>query len=197
MTDAQAARRPPARAARRVFVQRSVVLVGMMGAGKTAVGKRLARRLDRPFVDADHEIEAAAGCSVSEIFARHGEAAFRDGERRVIARLLKRPACVIATGGGAFMDAATRAAIAAQAVSVWLRADLDTLHRRTAKRDTRPLLAGKDRKAVLRALMAERYPVYGEAAIVVDTDDGPTEDTAAAVEAALRAADSPRPEASV
>ncbi|MEM6490775.1 MAG: shikimate kinase [Pseudomonadota bacterium] len=168
-------------------MKRSVVLVGMMGAGKTAVGKRLARRLGADFIDADSEIEAAAGCSVSDFFARHGEPAFREGERKVIARLLRRPPCVIATGGGAFVDVETRAAVKAGAVSVWLRADLDTLARRTAKRDTRPLLREGDPRATLKRLMDERHPSYAEADIVIDTDDGPTEDTATAVEAALRA----------
>lgn len=164
----------------------------MMGAGKTAVGRRLAKRLGVAFVDADHEIEAAAGCPITDIFARHGEAAFRDGERRVIARLLDGPASVIATGGGAYMNEETRAKIAASGVSVWLRADLDTLVRRTQKRDTRPLLRGGDPRRILEALMETRHPVYAHADIVVDTTDGPTEDTAAAVEAALAAyADGP------
>lgn len=164
-----------------------VVLVGMMGAGKTAVGRRLAKRLGAPFVDADHEIEAAAGCPITEIFARHGEAAFRDGERRVIARLLDGAAAVIATGGGAYMNPETRAKIAERSISVWLRADLDTLVRRTQKRDTRPLLRDGDPRRILEDLMETRHPVYALADIVVDTTDGPTEDTAAAVEAALAA----------
>lgn len=166
---------------------RAIVLVGMMGAGKTAVGRRLARRLGVPFRDADHEIEEAAGCSVADIFERHGEAAFRDGEARVIARLLDGPRMVIATGGGAFMNAETRARIRARAVSIWLRADVDTLVKRTARREHRPLLRDGDPRRILERLARERNPVYAEADLVVDTGDGPTEETAAAVEAALAA----------
>ena len=168
-------------------VSKSIVLVGMMGAGKTAVGKKLAKRLDIPFLDADHEIEAAADATVSEIFARHGEAAFRDGERRVIARLLEGPRAVIATGGGAFMNAETRAQVKAQGVSVWLRAGLETLVKRTARRDTRPLLRDGNPREILERLMAERHPVYAEADIVIDTTDGPTEQTVDAVSKGLKA----------
>src|SRR5438270_10566942 len=110
--------------------RKTIVLVGLMGAGKSCIGKRLATRLNIPFVDADQQIEQAAGCSVSEIFAKHGEAAFRDGERRVIARLLGEPPHVLATGGGAFMDSRTRGLIRERAISIWLRADLDLLLRR-------------------------------------------------------------------
>lgn len=153
----------------------TIVLIGLMGAGKTAVGKRLAARLDIPFVDADEEIEQAAGCSIADIFALHGEQAFRDGERRVIARLLDDPPHVLATGGGAWMDPATRRNVAERALSVWLRADIDVLIRRTQRRTHRPLLRGRDHGEVLRKLQAERYPVYALADIVVDTEDCPLE----------------------
>ncbi len=152
---------------------RSIVLVGMMGAGKTTIGRRLARRLGMPFVDADDEIEAAAGCSIEEIFEIHGEAAFRDGERRVIARLLEQPAIVLATGGGAFLDPETRQRIRETAVSVWLRSDIPTLVRRVKKRQNRPLLKSSDARATVERLVAERYPVYAQADIVVDSTDGP------------------------
>ena len=159
----------------------SIVLVGLMGAGKSAIGRRLAGRLGMPFVDADAEIERAAGCSITDIFELHGEAAFRDGERRVIARLLGRPAHVLATGGGAFMDADTRAAIRARGISVWLRADLDLLVSRVSRRTNRPLLAGGDPRAILQRLIAERHPIYAEADVVVDSMDGPHEHTVDAV----------------
>lgn len=152
-------------------LKRSVVLVGLMGAGKTSVGRLLAARIGLEFVDADAEIETAAGATIEEIFAHEGETVFRSGERRVIARLLTGPPRVIATGGGAFMDADTRAEVRAHAVSVWLRADLDTLVRRTARRGRRPLLAGGDPRDILARLMDERYPVYGEADITVDTGE--------------------------
>lgn len=139
------------------------------------MGRRLAAALDLPFVDADTEIERAAGCSIPEIFERFGEAAFRDGERGVIRRLLEGPPCVLATGGGAFMDPETRARIAACAVSIWLRADLDVLVRRTAGRNDRPLLNDGDPRAVLAALIEARHPVYAEADLTVDTGDEPPE----------------------
>ena len=168
---------------------RSVVLVGLMGAGKTAIGRRLAVRLGVPFVDADAEIEAAAGCTIGDIFARHGEAAFRDGERRVIARLLSGPPQVIATGGGAFVDPETRARIRAGAISVWLRAELDVLVARCARRGHRPLLKGRDARAVLAGLMAEREPLYAEADIAIESRDGPHEAVVAEVAGALAALD--------
>lgn len=167
-------------------VQRTVVLVGLMGAGKTSIGRRLATRLGVPFIDADAEIEAAAGESIPDIFARHGEQAFRDGERRVIARLLERPPHVLATGGGAFMDAETRERIAATGTSVWLRAALDTLVRRLEKsRVQRPLLASGDLKEKVTKLMDERYPVYALADIVVETGEGPHEPVVDAILSAL------------
>jgi shikimate kinase/3-dehydroquinate synthase len=147
---------------------RSVVLVGLMGAGKTSIGRRLAARLALPFRDADAEIELAAGCSIAEIFARYGEAEFRAGERRVIARLLASGPIVLATGGGAYMDPATRAAIRAGGVCVWLRCTLPTLLRRVAGRSHRPLLNGGDPEAILARLMVARHPVYAEADLIVD-----------------------------
>ena len=165
----------------------SIVFVGLMGAGKSAIGRRLASRLGMPFVDADDEIESAAGCSISDIFELHGEAAFRDGERRVIARLLARPPHVLATGGGAFMDPETRAAIRESGISVWLRAELDLLVSRVSRRNNRPLLAGGDTYAILQRLMAERHPIYAQADIVVESRDGPHEQTVETVLGALRA----------
>ena len=155
-------------------LDRPIVMVGMMGAGKSAIGRRLAQRLGMPFVDADAEIERAAGCTIGEIFEKHGEAVFRDGERRVIARLLVGPVSVLATGGGAFMDPETRARIRAGAISVWLKADLDTLVERVSRRNHRPLLQIGEPREVLAQLMAERYPVYAEADITVETGDAPT-----------------------
>jgi len=166
-------------------LQRSIVLVGLMGAGKSSIGRRLGQRQGCPFVDADKEIEKAAGCSIEEIFERHGEAAFRDGERRVIARLLGNPPQVLATGGGAFMDPRTRAAVRQHGISVWLRADLDLLVRRTGRRNNRPLLKGKDRRVILQDLIDERYPVYAEADVAVDIDDSPPEVTTGRVAAAI------------
>jgi len=151
---------------------KSVVLVGMMGAGKTSVGRRLAQRLDIPFVDADQKIEEAAGQSISEIFADHGEAYFRDGERRVLKRLLEEGGPqVLSTGGGAFIDEENREAIRGAGISVWLKADLDTLMRRVRRRPTRPLLQTPDPEATMRKLLAERDPVYALADITVKTED--------------------------
>jgi shikimate kinase len=160
---------------------KTVALVGLMGAGKSSIGRRLAQALALPFTDADSEIEAAADATIEEIFAREGEAAFRNGERRVIARLLEGPPQVLATGGGAFMDPSTRAILRRSAISVWLRADLETLLARVSRRGNRPLLKNGDPRAVLTQLMAERYPVYAEADITVDTVDGPPEATLARV----------------
>jgi shikimate kinase/3-dehydroquinate synthase len=153
------------------------VLVGLMGAGKTAIGRRLAARLGLPFVDADHEIEAAAGMSISEIFARFGEAAFRAGERKVIARLLAGPPVVLATGGGAFVDPETRAAIREKALSVWMKVDLPVLVRRVSHRSGRPLLANGDPAAILAELAAKRNPFYAEADVIVACRDEPPEQT--------------------
>ncbi len=165
----------------------SIVLVGLMGAGKTTIGRRLAARLGLPFRDADGEIEQAAGRSIAEMFALWGEAEFREGERRVIARLLSSGPIVLATGGGAFMDPRTRGAIRAQALSVWLRCPLATLVRRVGGRSHRPLLADGDPRQVLEALMRTRHPVYAEADIVIDCDDDSTDHTTRRVLAALAA----------
>lgn len=148
---------------------RSLVLVGLMGCGKSSVGRRLSIALDLPFVDADDEIEKAAGISIPEIFEAHGEPYFRDGERRVIARLLKGGPQVLATGGGAFMAAETRERIRQDGVSIWLRAELGILMRRVVRRDNRPLLKAVDPEARMRSLMTERYPIYAEADVVVDS----------------------------
>jgi len=169
---------------RPAFQGRTIVLVGLMGAGKTSIGRRLALRMGLPFRDADQEIEQAAGCSVADFFARFGEAEFRLGERRVIRRLLSGPPCVLATGGGAFMDAETRAAIRAEGLSVWLRCSLPTLVRRTAPRSHRPLLRQGDPAAILAGLIELRHPVYAEADVVVDCgDDSPEVTTSRVLEA--------------
>ena len=154
---------------------RSVVLVGMMGAGKSSIGRRLAARLSIPFVDADTEIEKAAGMSISEIFSAHGEPYFRAGEARVIARLLESGPQVLATGGGAFMNADIRAAISAKGISIWLRATLEVLNRRIKRRGDRPLLKSADPVDTLRRLIDERYPVYAEAELTVESRDVPHE----------------------
>jgi shikimate kinase/3-dehydroquinate synthase len=154
---------------------RSIVLVGFMGSGKTSTGRRLAQRLGLPFVDADAEIEAAAGMTIAEIFAKHGEPSFRDGERRVMARLLEEGPRVIATGGGAFLNDETRARIAARGVSVWLKADPEVLWRRVRKRTHRPLLQSADPETTLRTLLEQRYPYYARADVTVASRDGPHE----------------------
>ncbi len=152
---------------------RSLVLVGLMGAGKSSIGRRLAHRLGFDFLDADVEIEKAAGATIPEIFAEHGETAFRDGERKVIARLLDQPRIVLATGGGAYMNAETRARIRERGRSIWIKADLDVLVKRCARRSNRPLLANGDLRGTLEKLMRERYPVYAEADVTVTSIDGP------------------------
>lgn len=164
---------------------RLLVLVGMMASGKTSVGRLLAQRLALPFVDADQEIESAARMTIPEIFAKHGEADFRSGERRVIARLLRGGSAVLATGGGAFMDAETREAIAERGVAVWLKADAETIFRRARRRGNRPLLQTADPEATIRRLIVERYPLYGLADVTVPSEDGPHEATVEAVLAAL------------
>jgi shikimate kinase len=154
--------------------ERSIVLIGMMGVGKSSIGRRLGARLGIPFVDADAEIEKAAGMSIADIFARHGEAAFRSGEARVIARLLNGGPQVLATGGGAVMDAATRALIKERGVSIWLSAELDVLMRRISKRKVeRPMLRTDDPAATLRELLATREPIYAQADITVQSRDVP------------------------
>jgi len=156
-------------------VPKSLVLVGMMGAGKTAIGRRLATRLDLPFTDVDIEIETAAGCSIADFFEDYGEEEFRDGERRVIKRLLGDGVGVLATGGGAFMDPGTRDEIARQGISIWLKADLETLWQRVNRRDTRPLLKTSNPRQTLSDLLDARYPVYADADITVVSTDGPPE----------------------
>ena len=168
-------------------VPRTIVLVGLMGAGKSCIGRRLASQLALDFVDADAEIERAAGCSIEEIFERHGESAFRDGERRVIARLLNQPIHVLATGGGSFMDPRTRSEIRGRAITVWLRADLELLLKRTGRRSNRPLLKRGNPREILEKLIAGRYPVYGQADVIVDSADGPPEATVERVRAAIEA----------
>jgi len=153
---------------------RSIVLIGMMGVGKSSIGRRLGARLGVPFVDADAEIEKAAGMSIADIFARHGEADFRSGEARVIARLLEGGPQVLATGGGAVMAADTRAAIKAKGVSIWLSADFDVLMRRILKRkNDRPMLQTADPAATLRQLLTEREPIYAQADIAVHSREVP------------------------
>jgi len=154
-------------------LDRSIVLVGMMGAGKTSIGRRLARALGWPFKDADAAIELAAGTTIANIFAEIGEAAFRAKERQVIARLLRGERAVLALGGGAFMDPETRALVREMGRSVWLRADLDALVRRTARPGKRPLLAEGDPRATLARLLEQRAPVYAQADLVIDSGGGP------------------------
>lgn len=153
---------------------RSVVLVGLMGAGKTTVGRRLAAALGLKFADADHAIEEAAGMTIPEIFERHGEQHFRDGERKVISRLVGEGPLVLSTGGGSYMDPETRKLLGTASVTVWLRASLDLLVRRTARRNNRPLLRG-DARGTLSRLMEARYPVYGLADLTIDSRDVPHE----------------------
>ena len=164
---------------------RSIVLVGMMGAGKTSVGRRLAAKLGLPFVDADAEIEAGAQMTVPEIFARFGEAYFRDGERKVIARLMADGQKVLATGGGAFMNEQTRQRIAERGVSVWLKPDFDVLMRRVRKRSNRPLLQTANPEETLRKLLAERSPIYGLADFTIESRDGPHETVVDGIVSAL------------
>lgn len=165
---------------------RTVALVGLMGAGKSAIGRRLAQRLGLPFVDADDEIERAAGCTIAEFFERFGEAAFRAGERRVIRRLLEGPPHVLSTGGGAYIDPETRALMRDKALTVWLRAELDVLYDRVKKRSHRPLLRQGDPREILGRLMDQRYPIYAEADLVVDSTAQPADRTTDQVIEALR-----------
>lgn len=170
-----------------LHVDRTLALVGLMGAGKTTVGRRLAAALGLPFVDADAEIVAAAGRTIEEIFATHGECEFRRGERNVIARLLAGPAHVLATGGGAFIDPRTRALMKERAISIWLKAPLDVLMKRVERRDHRPLLKEADPRAVMERLMAERYPIYAEADLMVESSAGPHHAAVSGIIAALKA----------
>ncbi len=169
---------PQDKTARRVLDAlggRSLVMIGLMGAGKSAIGRRLGKRLGLRFVDADKEIEAAAGKTINEIFADHGEEYFRDGERRVIARLLGEGPVVLATGGGAYMNEQTRAEIAEKGLSIWLRADLDVLMERVSRRDTRPLLKAGDPREIMQRLIDERYPVYAGADVTIESRNVPHE----------------------
>lgn len=180
----------PARSSRaKALVERlgkkPLVLVGMMGAGKTTVGRRIAARLGRRFLDSDEEIEKAAQMTIPEIFAQRGEPEFRAGETRVIARLLKETDIVLATGGGAFVNLDTRALVKSDAVSVWLKADLDVLFERVSRRSNRPLLKTADPKGTLEKLIGERYPIYAEADVTVLSRDVPQDAVAADVITAL------------
>ena len=162
-------------------ITKSIVLIGMMGAGKSSIGRRLATRLLLPFIDADTEIEVAAGCSIEEIFERHGEDEFRAGERRVVARLLAGPPHVLATGGGAFMNEQTRGIIKNRGISIWLQADLDVLLQRVSRRNDRPMLQTDNQRTRLVELMEQRDPWYAHADLVVESTDGPLEQTAGRV----------------
>lgn len=166
--------------------ERTIALVGLMGVGKSTVGRRLARRLDLAFSDGDHAIEDAAGMAVADIFDLYGEAEFRSGEVRVMRRLLEGPRIVLATGGGAMMNPDTRALMRTHAVTVWMRADLEVIAERVARRDTRPLLRGRDPLKTLKTLAEARYPVYAEADVTVDVGRGAHTE---AVEAIVRALD--------
>jgi shikimate kinase len=168
-------------------LDKTLVLVGMMGAGKTSVGRRLASGLGVPFKDADAEIELAAGCTINEIFERFGEPAFRDGERKVIARLLTEQPHVLATGGGAFIDPETRTRVKQDAISIWLRARLDLLMERVQRKDNRPLLRNNDSRATLEHLLKEREPFYSQADIIIESDEGPHEAVVRRILAALDA----------
>lgn len=170
-------------------LRRTVALVGMMGAGKSSVGRKLAARLDVPYRDADSEIELAAGCSISDIFERYGETAFRDCERKVIARLLREPPHILATGGGAFVDEATRSEIASHAFSVWLRAPVELLAARVGRRETRPLLRNGNPREILEELLRKREPVYALADVAVDSEDGPHQCAVQRILATLEARD--------
>jgi shikimate kinase len=154
-----------------------IVMIGLMGAGKSRIGRELAAKLNLPFVDADDEIVKAAGCSISDIFELYGEEAFRDVEKSVICRLLEDNGKIISTGGGAFMNNEIRRAIVENGISIWLRAELDVLVERTGRRGGRPLLENGDSKEILQGLMDERYPVYAEADIVIDSQDVPIDAT--------------------
>jgi shikimate kinase len=155
------------------MLKKTVALVGMMGAGKSSVGRRLAAKLGVPFHDADTEIEEAAGCSIAEIFDHYGEAAFRDGERKIVARLLAQPPHVLATGGGAFIDPETRAKIRDTAISVWIKVPVDVLLARVGRRETRPLLREGDPRELIEKLLETRAPVYAEADLTVESENGP------------------------
>jgi shikimate kinase len=168
------------------FASRTIALVGLMGAGKSTVGRRLAEKLGRAFYDSDHEIEKAAGLSVADIFSLHGEEDFRRGEQKVLERLLNEAPHVLATGGGAYLNEDTRALMREKAVTIWLDADLETLWRRVQKKNTRPLLRRNDAKAVLENLLLERTPIYSQADLVVHSKEGPHGSTVNAIIKALQ-----------
>jgi shikimate kinase len=172
-------------------LSKPLVLVGLMGAGKTTIGRRLAQALSLHFIDADHEIVEAAGCSISDIFAIYGESLFRDLEQRVLLRLVGSEPCVIATGGGAFINPVIRDAIKEKAISVWLKAELEVLVERTSRRDTRPLLKTGDKHVILQKLMDERYPVYSEADIIIDSNANVHDAVVENIVAALKARGAP------
>ncbi len=170
---------------------KSIILVGLMGAGKTSVGRKLAEKMEMTFIDADEKIVKAAGCSIEDIFELYGESAFRDVEERVIQRLLEERPVILATGGGAFMNPKTRALFAEKGVSVWLRVELDVLVKRTRRRGGRPLLKNREPKAVLKKLMDKRYPVYAEADIIVDSKEEGADVTVGMITEALGALSGP------
>jgi shikimate kinase len=170
-----------------LVLDRTIALVGLMGAGKTTVGRRLAQALKLNFVDADAEIERAAGLSVADIFKLHGEPDFRRGERQVIARLLRDPPHVLATGGGAFIDPATRGEMRDRAITIWLRAPLEVLMRRVERRDDRPLLKSGDPHAVMKKLMEDRYPIYAQADLTIESTNSPHNAAVIAIIEALKA----------
>lgn len=170
-----------------ITLTRTVALVGLMGAGKTTIGRRLANALQLPFADADDEIVSAAGRSIQDIFNERGECEFRRGERQVISRLLAGPVHVLATGGGAFIDPRTRELMKERAISIWLKAPLDVLMKRVTKRDHRPLLKEDDPQAVMQRLMNERYPIYAEADLTIETGAGPHNTAVSDILTALRA----------
>lgn len=165
--------------------EKTIVIIGMPGSGKSSVGRKLAARLGLPFVDSDAEVERAAGMTIEQIFDNLGEPAFRDGEHRVIARLLEGPPCVLSTGGGAFLNAATRDLVRKHALSVWLKAEIDVLLDRTSRRDNRPLLRNGDHSKILQELLAQREPFYATADIVVTSDTRPVDNMAERVVRAL------------
>ena len=166
-------------------LRQTIALVGMMGAGKSSIGFRLAARLKVPFSDADAEIERAAGCTVSDIFERYGEDAFRDCERKVIERLLGEPPHVLATGGGAFINPETRARMKGSAVTVWIKVPVDVLLSRLQRKDDRPLLKNGDPREIVERLLAERAPIYREADLTIESENGPHADTVERIVAAL------------
>ena len=179
---------PPAAA----WQEKPVVLIGLMGAGKTTVGKRFAKHIGWKFVDSDEEIEKAAGCSINDIFSSYGEPIFRDLEMRVISRLMHEKQVVIATGGGAWMQPTVRETILAHATSIWLKAELDVLVARVSKRNHRPLLEGGDKHAIMTRLMQERYPFYALANLTVDSGEGPHEGVVNTMVNILHATNTPK-----